>query len=204
MYFKGSGNVARLVDRLSKDISTLQKGVPIKRRPNKKTRIPFSSFFLAPKPGNNNSRIATVRFSYAAQQEDELTLLEDDVIEVMEDVEDGWARGKLKDKIGMFPTNFVSFSTATTTNTSELFVHWFGSISKYFQPHTLVCRVLTRNLERSQQKRVQQQPMEKHLSRRPPHHRRVMEIMFFHQLLRPVSETRTDLPQQTTQHQPRA
>jgi hypothetical protein len=42
------------------------------------------------------------------------------VIEVIEDVEDGWARGKLRDKIGLFPTNFVSFVSTPTTNTSNL------------------------------------------------------------------------------------
>jgi hypothetical protein len=46
-------------------------------------------------------------------------LEEDDVIEVIEDVEDGWARGRLKDRVGLFPTNFVSFTVTPTTNTSK-------------------------------------------------------------------------------------
>lgn len=54
-----------------------------------------------------------------AQQDDELTLEEDDIIEIIEDVEDGWARGKLKDKIGVFPTNFVSFTSTPATNTCK-------------------------------------------------------------------------------------
>ncbi|KAI6174912.1 SH3 domain-containing kinase-binding protein 1 [Aphelenchoides bicaudatus] len=99
----GPGNVARLVDRLSKDISTLQKGVPMK----------------PPKPNNNPTRTAQVRYSYVAQQEDELTLEEKDIIEVLEDVEDGWARGKLNDKVGVFPTNFVEFTVTPATNTSS-------------------------------------------------------------------------------------
>jgi hypothetical protein len=56
-----------------------------------------------------------------AQQDDELTLEEDDIIEVIEDVEDGWARGKLRDKTGVFPTNFVSFTTTPPTNTGKYF-----------------------------------------------------------------------------------
>ncbi|KAI6179827.1 hypothetical protein M3Y98_00652800 [Aphelenchoides besseyi] len=99
----GHGNVARLVDRLSKDISSMHVGAPKK----------------PPKPNNNNNRTAHVRFSYVAQQDDELTMEEDDMIEVIEDVEDGWARGRLKDKVGLFPTNFVSFTTTQTTNSTS-------------------------------------------------------------------------------------
>ncbi|KAH7721533.1 SH3 domain-containing kinase-binding protein 1 [Aphelenchoides avenae] len=63
------------------------------------------------------NRTAVVRFSYSAQQEDELNLAEGDVIEVHEDVEDGWARGQLNGKLGLFPTNFVSFAATPVTST---------------------------------------------------------------------------------------
>jgi hypothetical protein len=69
-----------------------------------------------PSSANMPARVGIVRFSYAAQQEDELNLKEGDKLEVLEDVEDGWARGQLLNadgnvsgRTGMFPTNFVSF-----------------------------------------------------------------------------------------------
>lgn len=56
-------------------------------------------------------------FSYSAQMEDELDLKEGDEIELIKDIEDGWALGEIKSsksnplsqgKIGLFPTNFVT------------------------------------------------------------------------------------------------
>lgn len=57
-----------------------------------------------------------VCFSYSAQHDDELNLKEGDELEVLEDVESGWARGLIVhsadivqlDKTGLFPTNFVA------------------------------------------------------------------------------------------------
>lgn len=46
-------------------------------------------------------------FDYEAQDEDELTLHVGDVIDFMCEVEDGWWRGKLNGKTGLFPSNFV-------------------------------------------------------------------------------------------------
>ncbi|CAD5207977.1 unnamed protein product [Bursaphelenchus xylophilus] len=84
------GNVARLINRLSKDINGPPMSVPVKRESSK--------------------ALARVRYSYDAAQDDELNLCENDVIEVLEDVEDGWARGKLNGRIGLFPTNFVTYT----------------------------------------------------------------------------------------------
>ncbi|CAD5205552.1 unnamed protein product [Bursaphelenchus okinawaensis] len=91
------GNVARLINRLSKDINSQQAmSVPVKRDVGKV--------------------LAKVRYSYDAAQDDELTLCENDIIEFLEDVEDGWARGKLNGKIGLFPTNFVTFPAVPSQN----------------------------------------------------------------------------------------
>uniref|UniRef100_A0A915ET52 SH3 domain-containing protein n=1 Tax=Ditylenchus dipsaci TaxID=166011 RepID=A0A915ET52_9BILA len=79
------GNVARLVDRLSKDITLLN---------NPSFKAGEVHLRKAGNPGGNGSKIAVVRFSYLAQQEDELDLKEGDELEVLEDVEDGWARVK--------------------------------------------------------------------------------------------------------------
>ena len=85
-----AGNVAKLVNRLSKDLSK---------------EIVF-------RKSANTTKVATVRFSYHAAQDDELSLKVDDVIEVIEDAEVGWMKGKLRTtgQIGLFPTNFVHFS----------------------------------------------------------------------------------------------
>ena len=50
-----------------------------------------------------------VRYSYKAENEDELTLNEGDVITVLDkELEDsGWWKGELNGRVGVFPDNFV-------------------------------------------------------------------------------------------------
>ncbi|XP_062573950.1 SH3 domain-containing kinase-binding protein 1-like isoform X2 [Saccostrea cucullata] len=52
---------------------------------------------------------AVVRYSYSADNEDELSLKENDVIVILDkDLEDaGWWKGELNGKVGVFPDNFV-------------------------------------------------------------------------------------------------
>lgn len=52
---------------------------------------------------------AVVRYSYVAENEDELTLNEGDTVIVLEkELEDsGWWKGELNGRIGVFPDNFV-------------------------------------------------------------------------------------------------
>ena len=52
-------------------------------------------------------RRAKVVYSYAPQNEDELKLEVDEVIEVLDEVEEGWWKGALNGHIGVFPSNFV-------------------------------------------------------------------------------------------------
>lgn len=47
-------------------------------------------------------------FSYDPCNEDELTLIPQDSIEFLGEVEDGWWKGRLKGRVGVFPSNFVS------------------------------------------------------------------------------------------------
>lgn len=47
------------------------------------------------------------KFNYKGQNDDELNLEKNDKILHIRDVEDGWAEGKLRDRIGLYPTNFV-------------------------------------------------------------------------------------------------
>lgn len=46
-------------------------------------------------------------YSYARVNDDELTLAVGDVIDFLEEVEEGWWKGKLHNKVGLFPSNFV-------------------------------------------------------------------------------------------------
>lgn len=50
---------------------------------------------------------ARVVYSYAPQNDDELKLEVDEVIEVLDEVEEGWWKGKLHGQVGVFPSNFV-------------------------------------------------------------------------------------------------
>ncbi|KAK0425141.1 hypothetical protein QR680_009056 [Steinernema hermaphroditum] len=90
------GNVAKIVDRLSKDYSKQNVLSDVNLR---KTTTSTSS----------HQRVV-VRYSYSAAHDDELSLKEGDEIEVIEAVEDGWMRGRLNGRLGVFPTNFVTFS----------------------------------------------------------------------------------------------
>ncbi|KAL3998939.1 Variant SH3 domain family protein [Acanthocheilonema viteae] len=68
------------------------------------------------------TRSATVRYSYKAAHEDELDLEVDDVLDVLEEAETGWMKGKLRNtgRIGLFPTNFVHFLDKTMGNSDTL------------------------------------------------------------------------------------
>jgi len=52
-------------------------------------------------------RKCRVVYSYQPANEDELELNADDVIEVLEEVEEGWWKGVLRGRTGVFPSNFV-------------------------------------------------------------------------------------------------
>ena len=58
-------------------------------------------------PQSKKSRRAKVSFSYAADNIDELSLEPGQVVEVIAEEEEGWWRGKLGGKEGVFPSNFV-------------------------------------------------------------------------------------------------
>ncbi|CRK88948.1 CLUMA_CG002612, isoform A [Clunio marinus] len=60
------------------------------------------------------NRRCKVIYSYKESKEDELTLAVGDLIEVFEEVEDGWWKGKLGNKVGVFPSNFVELIDSTS------------------------------------------------------------------------------------------
>uniref|UniRef100_A0A3B3Q789 SH3-domain kinase binding protein 1 n=1 Tax=Paramormyrops kingsleyae TaxID=1676925 RepID=A0A3B3Q789_9TELE len=57
--------------------------------------------------GNVRRRWCMATFSYTPQHKDELELKPGDVIEITEEVEEGWWEGRLNGKMGMFPSNFT-------------------------------------------------------------------------------------------------
>ncbi|XP_004574142.1 CD2-associated protein isoform X3 [Maylandia zebra] len=85
------GNVAGLVQR----ISTL--GIP-------------TGAFQPPVPAASKKpkkRQCKVLFEYQPQNEDELELKVGNIVEITEEVEEGWWSGTLNGKSGIFPSNFV-------------------------------------------------------------------------------------------------
>lgn len=62
---------------------------------------------------------AKVAFDYEAQDADELTLHMGDVVDFMEEVEEGWWKGKLHGKVGVFPSNFVEMIEEEDTNPNQ-------------------------------------------------------------------------------------
>ncbi|KAI1711169.1 variant SH3 domain-containing protein [Ditylenchus destructor] len=148
-----AGNVRNMIDRLSKVDVGMHSNLPATNASGNAANN--GSFGLSGKGDihlrrvNLNQRMAVVRFSYAAQQEDELNLKEGDELEILEDVEDGWARGQIVGhvntssasvagsasssigKIGLFPTNFVSFASEfPSSNTSTFTTSTISSLPR--------------------------------------------------------------------------
>ena len=75
---------------------------------------------ISPSPPSKQSKkagqIFLTAFDYKAAREDELSFKEDQKIEFIEDLEDGWASGKLLDNgiVGLYPTNFVEVNSVKT------------------------------------------------------------------------------------------
>ncbi|KAM6964939.1 CD2-associated protein [Aplochiton taeniatus] len=90
---KSAGNVANLVQRMS------TYGIPAGGfRPHSQPRAPKK------KP---RRRLCKALFEYLPQNEDELELKVGDVVEINEEVEEGWWSGTMNGKSGLFPSNFV-------------------------------------------------------------------------------------------------
>ncbi|KAL1006533.1 hypothetical protein UPYG_G00073510 [Umbra pygmaea] len=83
---------------------------------------PLSESSLRPARKGEQIRLRRCKasFSYVPQNDDELELKIGDVIEVLEEVEEGWWKGTLNGKTGMFPSNFIKElgDTPTSLNTS--------------------------------------------------------------------------------------
>lgn len=66
------------------------------------------------------NQLFVATYAYSSKQEDELSFVVGDIIELINEVEDGWSKGKLKTTgaVGMFPTNFVAPKPLPTTPTT--------------------------------------------------------------------------------------
>ena len=56
-----------------------------------------------------HKKICRVLFNYVPQHRDELKLKSNDFVEFWSDIEDGWCKGKLRGRVGVFPSNYVEF-----------------------------------------------------------------------------------------------
>lgn len=65
------------------------------------------------------NRRCKVVYSYKQNNNDELNLGVGDVIEVLEEVEEGWWRGRLNNNTGVFPSNFVVLLEATSPQSAH-------------------------------------------------------------------------------------
>ncbi|KAI3364060.1 hypothetical protein L3Q82_010879 [Scortum barcoo] len=94
---KSAGNVANLVQRMS--------------------TIGFPTGGFQPQPPaaskKPKKRQCKVLFEYQPLNEDELELKVGDIIDITEEVEEGWWSGNLNGKSGLFPSNFVKELDAT-------------------------------------------------------------------------------------------
>ncbi|CAJ1077614.1 CD2-associated protein isoform X2 [Xyrichtys novacula] len=102
---KSAGNVANLVQRMST------------------IGIPTGGFQPQPPAASKKPkrRQCKVLFDYQQQNEDELELKTGDIIDITEEVEEGWWSGSLNGKTGLFPSNFVKEldSTGEDAETSD-------------------------------------------------------------------------------------
>ncbi|XP_032367293.1 CD2-associated protein isoform X2 [Etheostoma spectabile] len=94
---KSAGNVANLVQRMSF------------------IGIPTGGFLPQPPAAAKKpkKRQCKALFDYQPQNEDELELKAGDVIDITEEVEEGWWNGNLNGRSGLFPSNFVKELDAT-------------------------------------------------------------------------------------------
>ncbi|XP_076612788.1 CD2-associated protein [Chaetodon auriga] len=88
---KSAGNVANLVQRMST------------------IGIPTGGFQPQPPPAARKPkrRQCKVLFDYQPVNEDELELKVGDIVDILEEIEEGWWSGTLAGKSGLFPSNFV-------------------------------------------------------------------------------------------------
>ncbi|CAL2029496.1 unnamed protein product [Caenorhabditis brenneri] len=104
-----AGNVRDIVNRLSRDM-TNKNPFSVHQQPE---RRPLPNVSSLPSP-----QLYVATYAYNSKQDDELSFVVGDIIELISEVEDGWSKGKLKStgSVGMYPTNFVALKPSPTTS----------------------------------------------------------------------------------------
>lgn len=99
-HFEGSGKLK------NEEISNSKKASGVPKKPPPPTPVDANAPRLPPKPVKEQARVL---FPYDAQNEDELSIKEGDIITILcKEIEDkGWWKGELNNQIGVFPDNFV-------------------------------------------------------------------------------------------------
>uniref|UniRef100_A0A8D0GMI1 CD2 associated protein n=1 Tax=Sphenodon punctatus TaxID=8508 RepID=A0A8D0GMI1_SPHPU len=109
------------VKEVKKDTELKDDGLPVKRERHGNVAslvqrmstygLPAGGFQLHPQSKSfkkkSKKRQCKVLFEYIPQNEDELELKLGDVVDINEEVEEGWWSGTLNGKSGLFPSNFV-------------------------------------------------------------------------------------------------
>ena len=67
----------------------------------------YVNYLMVYSLGSNKLRKAKARFSYHPEAEDELELADGDEVIILDVIEDGWWKGRVGTKEGVFPSNFV-------------------------------------------------------------------------------------------------
>eukprot|EP01038_Epipyxis_sp_PR26KG_P013936 gene13936-18692_t len=73
------------------------------------SRAIVTSVSRPPPPPQNKTSFPKVKalFDHVAEDEDELAFVAGDIIEVIEKLDEGWWKGRVRGKEGLFPTNYV-------------------------------------------------------------------------------------------------
>ncbi|XP_028411758.1 osteoclast-stimulating factor 1-like [Dendronephthya gigantea] len=72
----------------------------------------------APPPPSRPGQVQVVRalYRYEAQQKDELSFEEGDVLYIIHKAEEGWWQARVKNKVGLIPSNYVEAHTESVEN----------------------------------------------------------------------------------------
>ncbi|XP_035696328.1 hemicentin-1-like [Branchiostoma floridae] len=85
--------------------------VPLPDKPKKPSAPCAGINTMRRATAHKDKRYAKVLYTFRPREENELHLEADDVIEVLEGEDGGWCLGYLRGRIGLFPSNYVTFLT---------------------------------------------------------------------------------------------
>lgn len=153
-HFEGSGKLK------NEEISNSKKASGVPKKPPPPTPVDPNAPRLPPKPVKEQARVL---FPYEAQNEDELTIKEGDIITILcKEIEDkGWWRGELNNHVGVFPDNFVEL-----IRMEEVIQKKPDRPDK--PPSTIAASKISSKLEHQEKIIAESCPAEKKVSKTPP------------------------------------